>query len=508
MITTFFSNLGKLPISDVSAVGDDVRTDPMFDSVESEIAKLGNPSASSAIDWQLVCDTSAELLSNRGKDILVACYMASGLLHTSGLIGLSQGLSIIADMLETYWITLYPPLTRLRARRNALQFLIDHIISSSSESAWSTIDPQDPTLVQTLQASANRIDSVVQKHDADAPSMQPIIGIFNSIPIIDQTATLVIEEVTKEAGPSSGENTQSQLDSLITTTIDPDDVNQTLEKVSKLVSTISESLFEASMASPSGYRLARLSVWSFIEKAPPASENQTLIPAPNSQLVDALQNLQASGVNENIIRFAETQLSQHPFWLDLNRVCAEALGRIGASQAQREVKSATQYLTKRLPELTSLSFSNAMPFADLETRTWLQENSTSDSVNNRDNNLQNAIHTANKIASNSNLSEAVDFLQNQLNQTTSARNKLALRIHLCDLMLDQRPASNLYPFAMIIVEEIDRFRLTEWEPLLAIKGLKLAYQVMMRNAENRTEADRLLARIIELDAGAAVRLIV
>lgn len=505
MTTPPFSNLGKHPISDVSAVGDDVRNDPGFDAIENEIAKLNNPTASTLIDWQFVCNASAELLSNKGKDILVACYMTCGLLQTSGLTGLSQGMAAIADMLETYWETLYPPLTRLRARRNALQFLIDHIQSNSSEAAWSTLDPQDPTLMQTLQANVNRINHLMQDKDADAPSMQSVLGIINSIPIIDDS--VATKDVTKEQGTVTKESTQ--LDSLITTTIALDDVTETLEKVSKFLSTISETLFAANMVNPSGFRLARIAAWSSIEKAPPANENQTMIPPPNSQLLDALQRLQTNQENENLIRFAETQLPQSPFWLDLNRVCADALGRIGASHAQREVTSATQYLSKRLPELTELSFSNGMPFADLETRTWLdgQGRSTSSNTDGHENNLQNAIHTVNTIATSSNLSEAADFLQKQLNQTTSVRDKLVLRIHLCELMLAHQPTSNLRPFAFIIAEEIDRLHLTEWDPLLAIKGFKAAYHVMARNEEDKKDANKLLARLIELDAGAGVHLI-
>lgn len=496
MTTYTLSTLGKLPISNVSAVGDDVRNDPGFDAIETEMAKLGNPSTSTTMDWQLVCNTSAELLSDKGKDILVACYMSCGLLQTSGLTGLSQGMTVVADMLETYWETLYPPLTRLRARRNALQFLIDHIQSNASESAWAT-DPQDPTLIQTLLANANRINNFMQDKDVDAPSMQPVIGIFNSIPVIDET---VVSEPTKEQKTTADQ----KADSLIATSITLDEVNQTLEKINKLLGTISATLFDANMVDPLGYRLARIAVWSTIEKAPSASENQTLIPPPNSQLLDALHGLQANQDNQNLIRFAETQLPQHPFWLDLNRVCADALGQIGASQAQREVISATHYLSQRLPELSALSFSDGMPFADLETRSWLQENSASDGADRHENKLQNAIHTANTLASN-NLGEAADFLQNQLNQTTSARDKLVLRIHLCELMLAQRPASNLHPFAMMVVKEIDRFQLAEWDPLLAIKGLKAAYSIMVRNEGNKQEADKLLARIIELDAGSGVR---
>ena len=77
---------------------------------------------------------STSLLTAKGKDILVACYLAGGLLQTRGLPGLHDGARILADLLETYWDQLYPPLARLRARRNAVQWLIDRIRAHSDES--------------------------------------------------------------------------------------------------------------------------------------------------------------------------------------------------------------------------------------------------------------------------------------------------------------------------------------------------------------------------------------
>jgi type VI secretion system protein VasJ len=514
MNTYLFSNLGKQPINEMSTAGSDVRNDPQYENIENEISKLSNPNTSNAVNWHFICDTAAELLANKGKDILVACYLTCGLLQTSSLAGLSEGLSILSDMLEIYWDSLYPPVQRARARRNALQFLIDHIQLNASGPVWSALVPQPPELIQTLLNNTRKIDAFIQNKDSDAPSMQPLISLFNSIPVIENASEIVdLKIATEEQGLKTASREiiiQQQLDPLSAAIESIDQVDPILEKISRILGNLSDLLLESNLSNPLGYRLARSATWLSIEQAPPAAQNKTLVPAPNIQLINALRGLQESRAHEDIVRFAETQLRQHPFWLDLNRICAEALSEMGAHNAEREITSATQHFSQRLPELIALSFSDGMPFADAETRSWLELNGNKTPEINevKANNLQNSIHDSRAMALEGKLGEAADFIQKQIDHTTSPRDKLLMRLHLCELMFEQRPAGNLLPFAISIIAEIDRFHLTEWDPSLAIRGLKAAHHIMARDNEEINEANKLLARIIELDAGAAVRMII
>jgi len=62
-------------------------------------------------NWRKVLERSTELLG-RTKDLRVAALVARAELANRGLTGLSDGLKLIATLLETFWETLYPPLDR------------------------------------------------------------------------------------------------------------------------------------------------------------------------------------------------------------------------------------------------------------------------------------------------------------------------------------------------------------------------------------------------------------
>lgn len=104
------------------------RYEPAFVRLESEIAKLAGL-AQEAVAWRSVVEDAADILSNTSKDLLAAVYLTRAWHELHGVDGLRDGLLIIADVLMTYWEHGFPPLTRLRARRAALQWLSDGLIS-------------------------------------------------------------------------------------------------------------------------------------------------------------------------------------------------------------------------------------------------------------------------------------------------------------------------------------------------------------------------------------------
>jgi type VI secretion system protein ImpA len=62
-------------------------------------------------NWRKVSTMSQELLG-KTKDLRVAAWLARAELANRGLTGLSDGLRLMAALLETFWETAYPPLDR------------------------------------------------------------------------------------------------------------------------------------------------------------------------------------------------------------------------------------------------------------------------------------------------------------------------------------------------------------------------------------------------------------
>jgi len=95
--------------------GKDLEYDPEFG--EMERAAQGKPDQqigstlipAQEADWPAVKNRAIELFG-RTKDLRVAVYLTRSLLHTDGLTGLRDGLTLIQGLLERYWEMVHPQL--------------------------------------------------------------------------------------------------------------------------------------------------------------------------------------------------------------------------------------------------------------------------------------------------------------------------------------------------------------------------------------------------------------
>lgn len=516
MTTDLITELGKQPIAGAQPTGNEVREEPIFELLEAELAKLASPVHSVTMDWNKVVQWSTELLSAKGKDLLVACYLSGGLLETRGLYGLADGFKVLADMLQAYWDTLYPGLKRMRGRRNAIQWLVDRVQQRAAETDWGALPPQEAELVARLVASLAAIDAVLAEKDSEAPSIRALQTLVNGLTVIEEKPAEAPAPVeAASAAPAAAANTPAP--AAATLLLDSaDNVERALEEACSRLGSLAEWFLANDSSNPLSYRLNRTAAWSTLEALPPADGGQTRIAPPISQVSDALARLKDSQSDAELVAFAEAQLAAFPFWLDLNGVCAAALGRMGSgyAAARQEVCNETARLLARLPGLEKLSFSSGMPFAASDTLDWLATllpgvaaggapaagGRASDAVT-------AAIGNARALAANDDLASAAACLQEQLALQPPARDQLLLQIRLCELLLKHRPGAALKAFAHAVVEAIDRHQLGAWDPAMALDGLQVAYGVMARNEEDRDAADALLARIVALDAGMAVKLV-
>ena len=101
--------LGTQPISDEHPAGTDIRYEPEFEELQTEIDKLSIPSASGSIDWEKVSRLATTILSAQSKDLLVASYLAVSQVHLRRIDGLNDGLSLLHNLIEGFWDHLFPP---------------------------------------------------------------------------------------------------------------------------------------------------------------------------------------------------------------------------------------------------------------------------------------------------------------------------------------------------------------------------------------------------------------
>ena len=523
---TDFKSLGTQPISDAQPCGVDVRDDPDFELLQNEIAKLTNPAASGSPDWEQVVRLSSALLAGKGKDILVASYLTGALLVTRGLAGLNDGAQVLEGLLSTHWERLYPPVARLRARRNAIQWLIDRVRAHGEEHDWSSWPPQDAAMVDALRASLAGIDAVLAEKDDDAPSMQPLRALLGTVQVAEPEPPAP-EPVTEPEpvvaapapaprpapAPAPAAAPAMQAGPLTPLAVDSSDSpSRATDEALDRLAAIGNWYAQNEPSSAAGFRLRRIGVWAGIERAPFANGSETQLPGPIAPLQDALRNLQSRAAHMDIVGFAETQVLTYPFWLDLNHAAATSLAQLGDawSAARREVCNETAKFVARMEGIERLKFANGVPFANADTVQWLGSLASSGAdagAAAAPDPLLAVLSRARALAADNDLRAAAQCLQDAIDKTAAVGTRLRLRTALCDLLLENRPGARLDAFARALVEEVDRYGVASWDPELTADALRAAYAILSRNDQNEAETAALLARIAPLNVAIAVRLI-
>lgn len=416
--------LGRTDIDSAMPAGADVRADARFDALHAELAKLASPGASGQVDWRAATHLAAELLRERGKDLLVGCYLAGALLQTGGAAGLRCGLEIVGDLVERHWDAMSPPVSRMRARRGALQWLVDRVDAMHDAGAAACGGACSAELVAQLRAAARRIDALLAERDDDAPTMRAVHAFAERLPVevvevvevadeADEADVADVADVAEtaetaeadahgstggpaadiaiaaaeqalidpagRAAPSAGTDTNANADAAR----QPAPLDEAAGRERALADALAQlhcvatAFAQADWADARGFRLRRVACWSSVCALPEtdAENGRTRIAAPSASIVGAAKSIDGDGEPVAAVRFAEAHAQAFPLWLDLQRIAARALARAGGdgADARREVETAVRALLARLPGLDALTFADGTPFADDATRAWLGE---------------------------------------------------------------------------------------------------------------------------------------
>lgn len=519
-------SLGKDPINPDHPTGSDVRYEPEFEMLQAEIDKLSLPSSSGGIDWQKVGDMAALILAEKSKDLLVASYLAVSQIYTQKIEGLAVGLTVIHDLLDQFWDTLFPSKKRLRGRLGAIEWWIE-----KSEAALQTIQADSlPTEnIEKLKQDLRQIDTFLQEYLENAPLVRPLERFIESIPVETE------EKSEVEASPPPAETP----DVRPAAEPKPDKPKPVLPSEAGGIASVSEAesmfrnalqtmrrmanylLHHEDLSNPRGYRWRRIAGWSMIQAIPPATNGLTQIPPPAEYTVvqNNLNGFKDKGNWEALIQEAEERLQKALLWLDLNRYAAEALAGMGNKyqDACDAVCQETGFLICRLSGIENLSFSDGTPLADLETKQWIESIGTgghSDvgdyvpSAGQEDDHMADAIQKAQDLSKKKKLTEAVASLHQELRCSYSGRERLLWRLGLSQVLMNAKQPKLAMPHLEMILQDIDRFKLEEWDPDLALKGLEMVWLGLKIHTDqvSQDQMGHILSRIAKLDAAEAVRL--
>ncbi len=516
--------LGMEPISPDSPAGVDARYDPAFEALQAEVEKMSSPTASGGVDWARVRQLSIDVLSGISKDILVAGYLAVSLIHTEKVEGLEKGLGIYGDLVETHWESLFPAKARMRGRIAAIEWWVD-----KSEVALAplreTSMPEER--LSAIRDAIDRIDRFLSANLEEPPSLRPFWSFADTLVGIsppkapEPPPPVARPEASTASGapPASGSEPSTRPVSAgremqaLPDVGTPEAAEAALDPLLARLGEMADTLRDAALSAPLPYRLVRIAAWTAIDGLPPARNGRTDFPPPPSSVAFTLKGFEDRGEDEAFVGTAEAAILHCPFWLDLQFKTHAALGRMGDdfAAAAIAVRAETAGFAARMPGLPELSFSDGSPMAGDEARAWLAQiasgGSASASGAAAEDPTVKAVRDAKLLAAEGRLAEGVRRLQRNLS-TGSGRDRFAWRLALCAVLLDTDPSGAVIPLLDEVVEAIERHGLDEFDPALAVKGLRMAY-TGYRAFPDRVPEEKVAAargRLSRLDLAATLEI--
>jgi type VI secretion system protein VasJ len=515
------AELGKQPIRPDQPAGDDVRYDPIYEELVAEVDKFSSPSASGAVDWDKVVKLSSDILSLKSKDLLVASYLAVALIQTKKFEGIEIGSRIYRDLVECHWDALFPTKARMRGRIAAIEFWAE-----KAEGILEQIPkgPYAEERINALNENLQKVDHLLSEYLEEAPSIRPLLDFIGSLEAIappPEPKTAVPKPASSAQQPPEGsigtlgaEPSAPRAEEGPVEITSPETAYAVLEKALANLALVAGYLREENPSNPAAYRLARVAAWSMLESLPPSDNGQTNIPAPYN--ADSLRDFARGGQDEAVVKTAEDNLAENILWLDLNFWAAEALARLGEGHqaAAGAVRGETALLLRRIPGLEDLKFSDGTPFAADDTREWLKGLSTSGggtaegSAGSAADPAAKGVRQAREMIAEGRTAEAVRKMQRGVRGAGSRKEAFQWRVALCRLLVETPEARHALPHIEEILKEIDLFRLEEYDPELALKGLMVAWDGYRANAGFVPEekVSEIQGRIARVDVSAAMSL--
>ncbi|MBN1842513.1 MAG: type VI secretion system protein TssA [Deltaproteobacteria bacterium] len=519
-------SLGKEPISADQPTGSDVRYEPEFEELQAEIDKLSNPTASDRTDWKKVNKLASEILATKGKDLLVASYLAVAQIHMSQIEGLAVGLKIYRDLLEQFWDDLFPAKKRMRGRIAAIEWWLE-----KSEGALESLKPAPlpAEKIEEFRQEVQQIDELLQGYLDEAPLLRPIERSIDSIPVqAEKKPEPEVPSSDEKAEPQAPPKPETGKPQKVAPPAEPEeivsekDAQKLLRGALQTMRRAADCFYNEDLSNAQAYRWRRIAGWSMIQALPPATDGRTDIPPPlqHETIQSDLKGLKDKGNWEALLRAAEERFQGALLWLDLNRFVAEALAGLGDQyqDAHDTVCRETAYLVHRIPGIESLLFSDGTPFGDAETQQWLKGiglgggTSVAEPLGTagaaEGEHMAETIQKAHVLAKKKKLIEAVTSLQQEIRGSFSKRRRLLWRLGLSQVLMNSKQPKLAVPHLEAILDDIEIYRLEDWDPDLALEGLKIVWlglKVHTDKAEKDRSAD-ILNRIAKLDPAEALRL--
>lgn len=499
------------PISADTPAGRSTRQEPDYERIVNEVSKLESP-AGGDVSWGEVVERAGALLCKDSKDLRIAAYFAYGLFATQGLGGAATGMTVMGELLERYWPTLFPEADRARARVNAVAWLVERLARTLPGAKASGVSPAD---VAALSASSRWFSEVARaRFAASTPAFTRLLeGVEQLRAVLPAPKPAPAPAPPPKAAPSTSPAPETPPAVVSLATVPPalasaDGAAEFLRGMGTALLNAAAVLRKASGMDPRAYELSRTGLWLHLRALPAAgAEGRTPVPPLRPGLREQLEKLAANARWAELLDETEAALEQHRLALDLQRFSARAMSGLGESYAPARAAVIRELaaLLKRLPGVAELLAADGSPLADAQTRAWIDAEVLPRSVPAP---AQVPQATARQpVSGAADVSDALARFQQATGAATTARRQFEARLALAGACA----TAGQLPLARTLYEELDREAqargLDTWDPPLAAACLEGLLSTSHRAPAEGIAADpwSLYRRLSLIDPAAALR---
>jgi type VI secretion system protein VasJ len=477
------------PVSAEAPTGANARYDVDYEKLLAEIAKIEAPSGG-AVDWVQVEKLGGGILQKRSKDLLIAAYTGYAFFGMKrATVGLLNGMVLLTELLDKYWEGLFPDLTRTKARANALGWFLQR---TTIALGGIKVSRADRDTVEALFSTGQRLAELARtKFAGGGPAFGPLLEALERLKLqLPPEAPPAPAVAAPPAGAAAAVPTPSAPASVAASPAPSppppppasgEDIGNYLSGVGDALLAAAANLRHTDATDPLAYRLLRTAIWLRVSQLPPTENGRSAIPPLAPAVRTQLDTLSANGKFLELVEEAESALEQQRLSLDLNRYAARGLTSLGPAYdaARKAVQGEVAGLLRRVPGLMELLASDGTPFADGQTRAWLDlevlagnasgGGKASGGVN--DDNAD-AVREAKALFSNGKSSEGLALLQNKVQSADSGHARFRLRLELAKLCVAANQAALARALYSALAKECTVHDLDTWDPQLSVECLE------------------------------------
>ena len=487
------------PISTEFPVGDDPGYDDDFQRMREEVNKL------SGADAEQVAQLAQKLLTQRCKDLRVATYYLWARLHKDGELGLADGLSLLAALVERFADAVLP--SRPNSRKMALEWL-------ASGKVLDTLSLYPEVVKAEAERTAAALAWLERGLSGWAPEQRPDLQ-----PLYAALSARLAQSGGMDA--LVPQHTAS-LESTVHANASPPTMIKSGRDLLDNGRALASYLREQPLGWLAAHQLMKSLRWDTVHQTPPQEANgNTRLAPPRADYRAQLKRLYLQQNWAELIEQVERMYAEgvNHFWLDLQWYLYQALSKQPAPQDRWAAitKRDLGMFLERLPGLEVLCWSDGTPFADETTREWIAQHVSGNQpqqwlpvpsavVASSDADILSLEGEAVAQADSDGVDHALAWLAARPG-IDSGRQRWLLRL-LMARVAEQHGKSDL---AIHLLGELDttaqRQALTDWEPALHFE-VKARLLKLLRVKAQRNDADKpslarrmetLLAALVAID---------